>query len=108
VRDFYTVAFSHPNVVGITLWGFYDGCHWMPGAGFWRKDDSPKTAADVYKDLLTRQWHTDETVTTNSSGLASVRGFHGTYDVVVKVGNMTKTARPVLSQDGTRVKVVVE
>jgi endo-1,4-beta-xylanase len=49
----------------------------------WRKDWSIKPAGQVWRDLVFKQWWTDEAVTTGADGAASVRGFHGTYTVAV-------------------------
>ena len=29
-RDFLILAFSHPSVVGVQLWGFWENAHWIP------------------------------------------------------------------------------
>jgi hypothetical protein len=31
-RDFLTLAYSHPTVVGVQLWGFWERSHWKPEA----------------------------------------------------------------------------
>jgi GH35 family endo-1,4-beta-xylanase len=104
MRDFYTTAFSHPNVNGITLWGFYDGCHWMPGAGLWRSDYSPKPAADVYSNLVTRAWSTDTTGPTSTAGVFETRGFLGRYIITISApGMQTTTVDADLTNTGTQV-----
>jgi hypothetical protein len=71
-------------VNGVVLWGFWQGQHWKPNAALWRRDWSAKPNATVWDQLVNRQWRTNATVTTDSSGQASVRGFLGRYRVEAK------------------------
>lgn len=32
-QDFFTIAWEHPHVAGITLWGYIQGSTWIPGNG---------------------------------------------------------------------------
>ncbi len=83
LRDVLIAGFSHPSMEGMVLWGLWEGRHWRPDAALWRKDWSIKPAGQVWRELVFKQWWTDETVTTGADGTASVRGFHGTYTVAV-------------------------
>ncbi|MGB7345893.1 MAG: endo-1,4-beta-xylanase [Pirellulaceae bacterium] len=78
-RDFLTTCFSHPNVDGILAWGFWAGAHWKPDAAFFDHDWNLTPAGKQWVTLTKQTWHTNETVTTNESGNASVRGFLGDY-----------------------------
>ena len=40
--DFMTVMFSNKNVDSFTMWGFWEGQHWLPGASLCRSDWSIK------------------------------------------------------------------
>jgi len=86
LRDFYTAAFSHPNVNGILMWGFHDGHHWRPKAALWRNDYSLKPAGKVFVDLITKKWATHETVTTDSQGQVKLRAFLGDYTITTDDG----------------------
>lgn len=82
-RDFLILAYSHPSVVGVQHWGFWEGRHWKPPAAMYRLDWSEKPNAKAYKDLVLHQWRTDMTSKTDAAGRLSARGFHGEYQVTV-------------------------
>ncbi|MGC4067575.1 MAG: endo-1,4-beta-xylanase [Polyangiaceae bacterium] len=82
-RDFYTTLFSHPAVGGIVMWGFWDGSHWKNNAPLYRRDWSLKPAGEAYRELVKKLWHTDQTLRTDPQGTISLRGFLGTYNIVV-------------------------
>lgn len=85
-RDFLILAFSHPSVVGVQHWGFWETCHWRPSAAMYRADWSEKPNAGVYKDLVLKQWRTNLTGHAAADGRYTGRGFHGDYVVTVEAG----------------------
>lgn len=95
LRDFYTAAFSHPSVIGVQMWGFWEKQHWIKQAAMYREDWTPKPAALAYKKLLFETWWTNVSGTSDSAGAFNGRGFYGDYEVTVKVGSQTvrKTMR---------------
>lgn len=107
-RDFLTAAFSHPQVNGVLLWGFWKGQIHEPRAALWRDDWSIKPNGQALSDLLLREWTTDATATTDSRGQATVRGFKGDYEIVVELGGRTRTLRTRLGDDAATVRVRVE
>ncbi|EIP99637.1 beta-1,4-xylanase [Opitutaceae bacterium TAV1] len=92
-RDFLTVMFSHPSVVGVQLWGFWEGAHWSPPAALYRKDWTEKPNGRVYRQLTQETWRIRETVHTDTAGRWQGRVFQGDYTVVVKTpqGSATRT-----------------
>ena len=78
-RDVMTVAFSRPAVDAFVVWGFWEGDHWRPNGAMLREDWSEKPNYGVWRDLIFSKWWTDETVTTDEDGTASLRGFKGAY-----------------------------
>ena len=82
LRDFFISCFSHESVDGIVVWGFWAGSHWKPQAAFYDKDWKLTKMGQQWKEL-TKQWHTDQTLTTDSNGIVKLRGFIGDYKVVV-------------------------
>lgn len=88
-RDFLILAYSHPSVVGVQHWGFWEGRHWKPPAAMYRLDWSEKPNAKAYKDLVLHQWRTDLTSNTDAGGRVSTRGFQGDYRVVVSLNGRT-------------------
>jgi endo-1,4-beta-xylanase len=85
-RDFLILAFSHPSVVGVQLWGFWETSHWRPSSAMYRADWSEKPNAKVYKSLVLDQWRTRLSGTTDASGHFACRGFFGDYAVIVEAG----------------------
>lgn len=82
-RDFLTAAFSHPACTGFVFWGFWEGSHWRPDSALFRKDWSEKPNFHAYRDLVFKEWWSDETVNTNEQGEVALRAFKGTYRVIV-------------------------
>lgn len=75
--------FSHPAVKDITLWGFWDGQHWVKHGGLFRQDGTPKLAATAFEQLWSHTWHTSVMCEEWEMGYSSpykFRGFYGTYD----------------------------
>lgn len=83
MRDFMTAAFSHPSVLMITQWGFWEGKHWMPNAALWNRDWTIRPHGQVYLDLIHKEWKTDVTRRSDQAGRSVVRGFLGDYRVTV-------------------------
>ncbi len=88
-RDFLILAYSHPSVVGVQCWGFWEGRHWKPPAAMFRKDWSEKPNAKVYKELVLHRWRSDLTATTDSDGRHAARVFQGDYRVTVTANGRT-------------------
>ena len=102
-KDFMTACFAHPRITGFTMWGFWEGDHWLPRAAFWRKDWSPKPNAVMLDKLLTKTWWTNTTVVTDSSGHALIKAFLGDHDVSVIVNGREMHTRVVLDRAGSNV-----
>jgi GH35 family endo-1,4-beta-xylanase len=85
-RDFLILAYSHPSVVGVQFWGFWESCHWRPPAALYRADWSEKPNAKVYKELVLRDWRTNAAGVTDATGRFAQRGFQGDYVVTVEAG----------------------
>ena len=99
MRDFLTAAFSHENVQGVMLWGFWEKRHWRPQGALYNADWTIRPHGQVWIDLVHKQWKTDEQKRTGADGHASIRGFFGTYDVTVTAGGKTKTVQADLSRN---------
>lgn len=88
-RDFLILMFSHPSVIGVQFWGFWEGRHWRPSAAMYREDWSEKPSAGVYKDLVLRRWRSEFKAKTDTQGRWEGRGFFGDYRVTVTSGTHT-------------------
>ncbi|MEM1166390.1 MAG: endo-1,4-beta-xylanase, partial [Planctomycetota bacterium] len=81
LEKFYRVAFSHPAVDGVTLWGWWAGNHGIgPDAAIVDTDFTLNEAGQRYVDLLS-EWATNESLPTGTGGIVELRGFHGEYEV---------------------------
>ena len=95
-RDFLTAVFAHPRITGITMWGFWQGDHWLPNGGSWRADWTPKPAGAVIEDLLGKRWRTHADLTTGADGRATCRAFRGELDVTASADGRSAEAAVAL------------
>ena len=105
LRDFITVLYSHPLATSFTMWGFWDGRHWLGDAPLFYEDWTPKPALSAYEKLLFEDWWTDVEGTTGDDGLFQTRGFAGTYTVTTDVDGTTYQTTAKLGPDGVTVEL---
>jgi len=104
-RDFLTTVFSHPSVVAVLTWGFWESSHWRPCAAYYRSDWSITPAGQAWLDLVTKKWWTNATLETAADGTARTRGFLGDYEITVTHNGVTKTIPAKLTKDGAKIAV---
>jgi endo-1,4-beta-xylanase len=82
---FLRLAYGHPAIEGVLLWGFWDTRHWLAtaGAGLFDGRRNPKAAADTVRNLWNTIWTTDTTMATSPEGRIGWRGFPGKYVATV-------------------------
>ncbi len=108
-RDILTIAFSHPKVDGVVMWGFWAGKHWKPNAALINKDWTLKPAGTAWRNLVLGTWWTRDTLVTDAAGKAGVRGFLGSYRVTVRgSGGATKTVEVELPSVGKTVYIQMD
>jgi GH35 family endo-1,4-beta-xylanase len=97
----YRVAYSHPRVEAIMLWGFWEKRHFLGDrAALVDKDWKLTPAGERVTQLLLREWRTKLTGVTDGAGKLQFRGFHGTYQV--QAGGVTGTVTLTAAQtEGT-------
>ncbi len=83
LADFYTICFAHPAVEGILMWGFWEGNNWIPVSSLYKRDWSPTPAAGAYRNLVFKEWWTNESGTAGADGTLTVPAFYGKYRVTV-------------------------
>jgi len=81
LENFYRICFSHANVEGIIMWGFWENSAWRWG-GIVNSDWTLNEAGDRYEALMD-EWTTNDSEITDSNGNADFRGFYGTYTVTL-------------------------
>ncbi|MCL2742910.1 MAG: endo-1,4-beta-xylanase [Planctomycetaceae bacterium] len=106
-RDFLITTFSHPSVVAILGWGFWERSHWKPNAAYYRADWSITPAGQVWLDLVTKKWWTNVDGKTTADGTFNTRGFLGNYEIAVKKDGKTKTVEATIPKEGTVVKITL-
>lgn len=89
LRYLYTLWFSIPQMETVVYWNTVEGTAWNAPNGAWRENDcrgglfrrdfTPKPAADMLYHLFHEEWCTKLTVTTDENGCADLRGFYGDY-----------------------------
>jgi GH35 family endo-1,4-beta-xylanase len=83
IRQYYRICFAHPSVVGIMMWGFWEGANWIPQSSLYRRDWTPTPAAAAYEDLVLKRWWTRWSGTAGANGVVEVRAFYGKHRVTV-------------------------
>ena len=107
-RDFITLAMSHPQMDGVQFWGFWEGSHWRPSSALYREDWSEKPAVAAYRQLVLRDWWTDNADLTPATGTIAGRGFHGEYVFDVVYGDHTISGSFDLTSAGVNTTVAVD
>jgi len=80
LKDFYTLAFSHPSVSSITFWNLTDRNAWRGHAGGLLFEDlEPKKAYLMLKNLIKKEWSTNVSAEIDLSKDFSFNGFYGQY-----------------------------
>ncbi|MGH9839804.1 MAG: endo-1,4-beta-xylanase, partial [Blastocatellia bacterium] len=99
-RDVMTMIFSHPKFTDFLMWGFWEKAHWLPAGAMYRADWSSKPNALAYNDLLFREWWTNETGVTDSTGRFTARGFKGSYNVTAVYQRVSQTVAATIDAGG--------
>gem|GEM_PF-3501699 len=87
--DYLLVLFSHPGIIGITVWGFWEGNMWNDRKGLVRKDWTLKPSANTWKNMIYSQWWTPQQNSVSAgNGQSFFRGYKGAYTVRVKSGSV--------------------
>ena len=86
LRDFYTLAFSHPKVETLIYWSGSDLYEWRgTAAGLIDVKHNPKPAYKTLKDLIKNKWHTNVNDFTDATGTISFSAFYGKYIGTIKL-----------------------
>jgi len=81
----YIMLFSHPSVKAVTWWDLSDSGAWQGApAGLLRADMSKKPAYSRLLTLIRDKWWSRGDVYTDDKGTEKVRGFYGTYKIIVE------------------------
>lgn len=101
MADFLTMVFSHENVEAFIMWGFWDGNHWKSNAPLFDMDWNLKPAGERFNQLVFGDWWTEETTTSDASGVVDFRPFKGSHQIMVSVDGKSYTTDIELTEDMT-------
>lgn len=100
LRDFFTLIFSHPQTVGIQLWGFWEGQIFDENTALFRTDWTPKPNAIAYQDLVFGDWWNDFVGSTTDRGVFDRRGFFGDYKATLTLDGVAAELDFNLEKEG--------
>jgi GH35 family endo-1,4-beta-xylanase len=83
LRDMLTLGFSHPQMTGFVIWGFWEKRHWKPTAALFKADWSERPAVQVWRDLVKGKWWTNADLVTDAKGEAPLDAFYGWFDISI-------------------------
>lgn len=106
-RDFLTAMFAHEDIDDILTWGFWEDAHWRPDAAMFRSDWSIKPNGQAYLDLVFGDWWTEEDLVTELTGLATLRGFKGEYEITVSINGIEQIVSATLTEGGLELDIVL-
>lgn len=90
LKDFYTLAFSHPKVSAVTMWNLTDRNAWRGhAAGLLRADFSTKPGYHTLKKLIKETWSTNINTKINPKKNYLFNGFYGKYKGTLTLKNGT-------------------
>lgn len=121
IANLYPLFFSHPAMEAVIYWNLPDGyAAFAPQGdmtagenkyygGLLRHDLSEKPAAQVIKNLFTKEWHTETETVTDEAGQARFRGFYGSYELcIVKDGKELEKTLTLSSRRNNVSKIVLD
>jgi endo-1,4-beta-xylanase len=102
MRDLLTLSFSHPQMTGFVIWGFWENRHWKPTAAMFKADWTERPAVKVWRDLVKTKWWTNADLITDADGKAGVDGYFGWYDITIAHNGKTKATELRHASKGSR------
>ncbi len=103
LRDLLTLFFSSPVVEGVLLEGFWAGRAQRPAAALYGQDWTIKPSAEAYRKLVFEQWRTDQLATTDASGVVTITGYVGDYQISARRGEQNASQAISLPAQGASV-----
>lgn len=106
-RDLMTAVFAHEGFNAFLAWGFWEDAHWRPDAAMFRSDWSIKPNGQAYLDLVFGDWWTDEDVSADESGQATVRAFKGEHEISASFGEFAQVMSATLGDGGLELQIAL-
>lgn len=110
MRDYLIACYSHPDVKGVMLWGFWETAakYWRPKAAMYTTDWSLKPEGKVWIDLVHHQWTTNVHERTNPAGQTRIRGFFGDYEITVTQNGQSHSFRQTFNNTGQTTMLTIQ
>jgi GH35 family endo-1,4-beta-xylanase len=109
-EDFLWAVFSHPAMTGLVTWTPYEyqrGQGPKPDAAMWNHRLQQKPNGQAWDALVNGAWRTRLRLATDEQGVATFRGFKGTYRIDASTGGVRASLQARLLDDGDRADLVL-
>jgi len=112
LNDVMRVAYGHPAVDGVLLWGFWEKAHWRPQAALYRKNFKPKPAGLVLEQLA-QEWRSAYAKDNGPEGLVDDYLTYGACKISVKAEGFKRQTvtfdhAPSVEGEPKRINVVLK
>ena len=101
MEDALVATFAEPRATAFTMWGFWDGNHWLGNAPLFTRDWTLKPSGQVWMDYVFNRWWTEAEGVSDAGGAFEQHGFKGTYEVTVDYQGAATTRTLTLEDDTT-------
>ena len=111
LEAFYRIAYSHPAVKALLVWGFWGKRHWLGSdAALVEGKDKILPAGKQISNLIKNEWCTQVVTKTDLSGRIKFTGHYGIYEGNIVVQNQNECAkiRVELLPNATVIKSFIE
>jgi GH35 family endo-1,4-beta-xylanase len=108
MRDMLTLCYSHPQMTGFVIWGFWEKRHWKPTAAMFKADWTERPAVKVWRDLVKTKWWTNADLSTDAEGKAPLSAYYGWFDITIEHAGKTKTFEVKHATNGGRPTLKLE
>ena len=108
LRDMLTLCYSHPQMTGFVIWGFWEKRHWKPTAAMFKADWTERPAVKVWRDLVKTKWWTNADLSTDAEGKAPLSAYYGWFDITIEHAGKTKTFEVKHATNGGRPTLKLE
>ncbi|MGI9489581.1 MAG: endo-1,4-beta-xylanase [Geminicoccaceae bacterium] len=107
VRDFLTLAFSHPSVDGFVFGRFWEEEGAPARVAMYRLNGTITPIGKVYRELVLSNWWTDIVALSNADGVLASRVFQGDYRISARKDGLSASATLSLGPDGTDISLTL-
>lgn len=107
LRDVLTIAYAHPAVDAVTVWGFWAGRHWRPAAALFGLDGEERPAGRVFRKLARTAWRIGASGVTDPSGRLLVQVTRGRHRIEVERAGRRIATRVIVGASGASARLAL-